>query len=214
MGLYATTIFPRVMDWVLSGERFNRERRDLLIQATGHVLELGFGTGLNLPHYPPAVTSVAAVDPVILLAKTIHRRVARASFPVAISRASAEALPYPDAHFDCVVTTFTLCSIPDPMTALREVARVLKRNGRLLFLEHGRSDDPTVARWQDRLNPIQNVLACGCHLNRPIDQLMVRAGLRLGPLDRYLLAGVPRIAGEMYRGTAIRPPMESPRTKH
>lgn len=207
MGLYATIIFPRLMDWVLRGERFNRERRHLLVAAEGRILELGFGTGLNLPHYPPHITSVSGVDPVRPLPQRIRRRLAQTVFPVTVSRATAEALPFPDAHFDCVVTTFTLCTIPDPVAALREVARVLKTDGRLLFLEHGRSDDPVVARWQDRLNPIQNVFACGCHLNRPIDQLMIRAGLRLGPVDRYQLAGVPRIMGEMYRGAATRPPM-------
>src|SRR5205085_12055620 len=106
------------------------------------------------------------------------------------------------ASFGCVVSAWTLCTIPDVAAALREVARVLRPEGRLLFLEHGRSDDPAVARWQDRLNPLQNVIACGCHLNRQIDALIAASPLALVDLDRYVLPGMPRLFGEMYRGSA------------
>ncbi|NJL16264.1 MAG: methyltransferase domain-containing protein [Nitrospira sp.] len=123
-------------------------------------------------------------------------------FPVEITHQGAEQLPYQDQIFDTVVSTWTLCTIPDPVLALREVGRVLKPGGRLLFLEHGRSDDRTIAVWQDRLNPIQNVLGCGCNLNRRIDQLIIQAGLTIAHLDRFSMPNVPRLAGEMYRGTA------------
>lgn len=200
--MYATYIFPRLMDWVLRGERFQAERRQLLTPVHGVVLEIGFGTGLNLPHYPPTVTALHTVDPAPLLPDRVARRVAQVSFPVHFQQRSAEQLPFDDATFDDVVSTFTLCTIPDPVRALRDIRRVLKPDGRFLFLEHGRSDDPLIARWQDRLNPLQNILACGCHLNRRIDRLVLDAGLRLDQLDRYCLPGVPRIGGEMYRGTA------------
>lgn len=200
--MYATYIFPRLMDWVLRGERFQTERRLLLTPVHGLVLEIGFGTGLNLPHYPPTVTALHTVDPAPLLPDRVAVRVAQASFPVHIQHVSAERLPYDDASFDYAVSTFTLCTIPDPARALRDIRRVLKPNGHFLFLEHGRSDDPLIARWQDRLNPLQHVLACGCNLNRRIDRLILDAGLRLEQLDRYCLPGVPRIGGEMYRGTA------------
>ncbi|MDR4478494.1 MAG: class I SAM-dependent methyltransferase [Nitrospira sp.] len=211
--MYATYIFPRLMDWVLRGERFQTERRHLLAPAQGVVLEIGFGTGLNLPHYPRTVTALHSVDPAPLLPDRVARRVAQAAFPVHIRHVSAERLPYDDAAFDCAVSTFTLCTIPDPASALRDIRRVLKPNGRFLFLEHGRSDDPVIARWQDRLNPLQNFVACGCNLNRRIDQLVLDASLRLNQLDRYSLPGVPRIGGEMYRGTAYRhePPGEHAR---
>lgn len=202
LAMYATYIFPRLMDWVLRGARFQTERRRLLAAAHGMVVEIGFGTGLNLPHYPPTVTALFAVDPAPLLPHRVAQRVASAAFPVHLQHVTAEELPYGNATFDCAVSTFTLCTIPDPLRSLREVRRVLKPNGRFLFLEHGRSDDPATARWQDRLNPLQRRLACGCNLNRRIDRLVIEAGLQIEQLDRDLLAGVPRIGGELYRGIA------------
>ena len=202
LAMYATYIFPRLMDWVLRGARFQTERRRLLAVAHGMVVEIGFGTGLNLPHYPPTVTALYAVDPAPLLPDRVAQRVASAPFPVHLRHVTAEELPYDDRTFDCAVSTFTLCTIPDPLRSLREVRRVLKPNGRFLFLEHGRSDDPATARWQDRLNPLQCRLACGCNLNRRIDRLVSEAGLRIEQLDRDLLPGVPRIGGELYRGIA------------
>ena len=112
-------------------------------------------------------------------------------------------MPYDDRVFDFVVSTWTLCTIPDPVAALREIRRVLRPDGQFLFAEHGRSDDPRTARWQDRLNPIQNLVACGCNLNRRIDRLVTEAGLTLTHLDRFVLPGIPRLGGEMYRGQAI-----------
>ncbi len=200
---YATYLFPRLMDWVLRGERFRSERQRLLASVQGIVLEIGFGTGLNLPYYPRTVIALHTVDPARLLPDRVARRTAEAPFPIHIQYVSAERLPYDDATFDCAVSTFTLCTIPDPVAALRDVRRVLKPESRLFFLEHGRSDDTTIARWQDRLNRLQNLFACGCNLNRRIDQLVAQAGLTIEELDRYRLPGVPRIGGEMYRGFAV-----------
>jgi ubiquinone/menaquinone biosynthesis C-methylase UbiE len=202
MGLYSRHIFPRLMDWVMSGRDFQRLRTDLLQDARGEVLEIGFGTGLNLVHYPASISRLSIVDPADLLPKKVAERIATVSFPVHTTHVTAETLPYPDRRFDTVVSTWTLCTIPDPAQALREVARILKPEGRLLFLEHGRSDDQTTAAWQDRLNPIQNVIGCGCHLNRQIDRLITQVGLRIANLDRFLLPNVPRLIGEMYRGKA------------
>jgi ubiquinone/menaquinone biosynthesis C-methylase UbiE len=192
------------MEWVTAGEEFLRLRKELLSPVHGEVLELGVGTGLNLPHYPKAITWLHAVDPVMLLPKTVAKRAALQSFPVRIEHITAEMLPYGDCSFDYVVSTWTLCTIPDPVKALQEVDRVLKPEGTYLFLEHGRSDDKNIARWQDRLNPLQNLLGCGCHLNRRIDQLIVEAGLKVVALDRFRMERVPRIGGEMYRGAAVR----------
>lgn len=204
MGFYCEHIFPRLMEWVMAGEEFYRLRRELLASSRGCVLELGIGTGLNLPHYPETVTELHAVDPAQLLPKTIAARSARLSFPVRLQKGTAETLPHADQRFDYVVSTWTLCTIPNPVLALQEVGRVLKPGGRFLFLEHGRSDNRTIAAWQDRLNPIQNVIGCGCNLNRQIDQLMTQAGLRITWLDRFSMNEVPRLGGEMYRGTATR----------
>jgi SAM-dependent methyltransferase len=202
MGLYSAYIFPRLMDWVMSGAGFQRLRNEVLQSARGEVLEIGLGTGLNLPHYPVGVSRLRAVDPAPLLPDRVTERIARAPFPVELSRTGAEHLPYDSRSFDYVVSTWTLCTIPDPVRALQEVRRVLKPTGRLLFLEHGRSDEGTIAKWQDRLNPLQNVIGCGCNLNRPIDQLISKAGLHILQLDRFVMEGVPRIGGELYRGIA------------
>lgn len=204
MGLYATQIFPRLMDWVMARPAFSQLREALLQLASGEVLEIGFGTGLNLRHYPTTITRLSIVDPATLLPAKVARRMAAAPYPIQTTHVTAENLPFPDRHFDYVVSTWTLCTIPDPVQALQEVARVLKSEGHFLFLEHGRSEDQKIAAWQDRLNPIQNVMGCGCHLNRQIDRLITQSGLSIAHLDRFSMQGVPRLAGEMYRGTATR----------
>jgi ubiquinone/menaquinone biosynthesis C-methylase UbiE len=202
MGFYADRIFPYLMDWTLSRSRFRELRQEALASAYGSVLEIGFGTGLNLPHYPRTVTKLIVLDPAVLLPARVARRIASASIPVEVTHRSAEALPFEDHRFDCVVSTFALCTIPDPKAALKEVRRVLKPGAAYVFLEHGRSDDARVAGWQDFFNPLQQRLACGCNLNRPIEALIRGAGLQVDRLDRFRLPGVPRILGEMYRGRA------------
>ncbi|MGQ0810946.1 MAG: class I SAM-dependent methyltransferase [Nitrospiraceae bacterium] len=203
MRLYANHVFPYLMEWVMGREPFREERRRTLKQAHGEVLEIGFGTGLNLPFYPTGVTWLHAVDPANLLPRVVEERGAAASFPIQIQHVSAETLPFESARFDCAVSTWTLCTIADPVKALREVRRVLKPDGSLLFLEHGKSDDAQVAKWQARLNPLQRVVACGCNLNRPIDALITEAGFRVTALDRFLMPEVPRLGAEMYRGIAV-----------
>ncbi|MDF0667774.1 MAG: class I SAM-dependent methyltransferase [Nitrospira sp.] len=188
----------------MAREEFHRLRTEILVPVQGDVLELGIGTGLNLPHYSKAVTILHAVDPALLLPKTVAARRARLAFPLHIQRGTAEELPYGDRLFDYVVSTWTLCTIPDPVLALQEVGRVLKPGGHFLFLEHGRSDDQKIAVWQDRLNPIQNLIACGCNLNRQIDRLITQAGLNITRLDRFAMETVPRLGGEMYRGAATK----------
>jgi ubiquinone/menaquinone biosynthesis C-methylase UbiE len=205
VGLYATQIFPRFMDWVMAGEEFRHLRTGLLAQVHGEVLELGIGTGLNLPHYPKTVTGFHAIDPANLLPKIVTERSVGQPFPVCIQHITAESLPYDDQSFDIAVSTWTLCTISNPVKALREVGRVLKPDGVFLFLEHGRSEDERIAAWQDRLNPVQNIIGCGCNLNRKIDQVISQAGLKIMTLDRFRIQSVPKIAGEMYRGAATRP---------
>ena len=202
MGFYADHIFPRLMDWSLRGPQHQVEREKALQSVRGEVLEVGFGTGLNLRHYPPGVTRLTAIDVANMLQVRVARRIAAVPFSVTRAALSGEKLPFPDGQFDCVVTTLTLCSIADPVAALREMRRVLKAQGTYVFLEHGRSDDARVARRKDFFNPLQRRLACGCNINRRIDALIRDAGLEIRSLERYVLRGNPRIMAEMYRGVA------------
>jgi ubiquinone/menaquinone biosynthesis C-methylase UbiE len=190
------------MDWVMGGEEFQRLRTTALRDARGEVLEIGFGTGLNLPHYPAGISSLSLVDPACILPQKAAERAARVPFPVHRQHITAETLPFRDYQFDSVVSTWTLCTIPDPVKALHEIRRVLKPDGCLLFLEHGLSNDARTAAWQHRLNPIQNVIGCGCNLNREIDQLIKQSGLQILQLVRFRMPHVPRIGGEMYQGLA------------
>ena len=204
MGWYAQHIFPRLMDWSLQSATLQAERQEALATAQGHVLEIGFGTGLNLPHYPSSVTRLTAVEPATLLPKRVANRIAQAQMPVNLLSHHAEHLQLPAESFDAVVSTWTLCSIDNLPAALSEICRVLKPQGQFLFLEHGRSQHAATAWWQDLCNPVQRQLACGCNINRPLDRLIAEAGFAVVRLDRYQLTGVPRILGEIYRGAAVR----------
>lgn len=179
------------------------QRRTALASLRGHVLEIGFGTGLNLPHYPQQVARLTAVDSESLLPSRVAARIAEARMPVEQFELDAGGrLPFEADFFDGVVTTFTLCSIADVARALYEIRRVLKPDGDYVFLEHGRSDDPRVAKRQDFFNPIQKLIGRGCNINRRIDDLISAAGLQINRLDRYQMPDTPRILGAMYRGVA------------
>jgi len=202
MGWYTRHIFPRLMDRILRRPNFQRERRRALAPAYGEVLEVGFGTGLNLPHYPPTVISLIALDPVLALQPRVAQRLAAAPMPVICVQGTAEKMPFDNARFDCVVTTWTLCSIPDVVGALRHIQRVLKPGGSYVFLEHGRSDDPHLARWQDIYNPLHKYLAAGCHVNRPIDTLIAHSGMQITQLDCFTMPNMLPLLSRMYRGIA------------
>ena len=203
MGLYSSYIFPRVLDWLGGTPYFDEQRKFALDPTRGSVLEIGFGTGLNLPHYPLQVTKLTVVEPGRMLPSRVARRIAKARMPVEQFQLDASRrLPFDDKSFDSVVTTLTLCSIGDVTSALAEIRRVLKRDGQYVFLEHGRSDDPRVAKRQDFFNPIQKIVGCGCNMNRPIDRLIKDAGFEIVTLERFLIPDTPRVLSEMYRGTA------------
>ena len=194
----------RLLDFVM--RQMNELRPDTVGLAEGRVLELGFGTGLNLDFYGPGVKAVVGVDPKAAEGfGPTEARVAAAAFPVerALVRAD-QPLSYADAEFDSAVSTWTLCSIPEPVEALVEVRRPLQPGGRFVFLEHGRAEAPGTARWQDRLNPHWRRVADGCNINRRIDRLVEDSGLRLESLDRFRAAG-PGIFAQMYRGVAVKP---------
>jgi len=178
-------------------------RRALLADVRGEVLEIGFGTGLNLPHYPPEVKKLTTVDPNPGMSALARRRVAASSIPVESRLLDAERLPFSEGLFDGVVSTWTLCSIPNIDQALREVRRVLKPGGRFYFLEHGLSHEVNVQKWQHRFTPLSRTFADGCHLNREI-QTLIQKHFTIAQLDRFYLAGAPKIAGYFYRGTAAK----------
>jgi ubiquinone/menaquinone biosynthesis C-methylase UbiE len=199
--VYDDWVVPRVLNLALGTKVVGEERGKALAGVKGRVLEVGFGSGHNLPHYPPGVERVVGVDPSGESARLARRRIARAPFPVELVPLAGEQLDAADGSFDSVVCTFTLCTIGDPLAALGQMRRVLAPGGCLFFVEHGRSDEPRVQRWQDRLNGAQRWLFGGCNLNRPMDQLITEAGFELVSLERYYAPG-PRPWGYLYRGVA------------
>lgn len=204
MSLYHHYVFPYLLDLAMASPALRKPRQRTLAAASGRILEIGFGTGRNLQHYPPSVTRIEAIDPDLDLDRLSQPRIRHASIAVDFHHLDAEHLPFAQDSFDTVVSTMTLCSIPDVGHALREIHRVLKPGGQFLFLEHGRSPDPGVARWQDRINPHWMPLAGGCHLNRPIRELVEDAGLVPAAVRNYYLRKSPRFVGYMTEGAAAK----------
>lgn len=201
MGFYRDEIVPRINNAVMSSGEFSRIRKRVAADLHGDVLEVGFGSGLNVPHYPPAVSRVLAVDPATVGRKLAAKRIAASPAAVEWVGLDGQQIPLESASVDHVLTTWTLCTIPDVHGALSEIRRVLRSGGSLHFVEHGRSPDRSVARWQDRLTPLQRRLAGGCHLNRPIDQLLADSGLEIARLDNYYASG-PKTFSYMFEGIA------------
>lgn len=193
----------RLLDWMM--RQMNDLRPEVLAGVEGDVLEVGFGTGLNLPFYPASVRRVTGLDPNPADGlEALEQRVAAAPFAVERCALAADGeLPFDAGRFDAVVTTWTLCSIPDAPRALSEMRRVLKPGGRYVFIEHGRAPAASTARWQDRVNPLWRRIAGGCNMNRPIDELVRASGFELQGLERFRHDG-PSLLAHMYRGTAVR----------
>jgi ubiquinone/menaquinone biosynthesis C-methylase UbiE len=179
-------------------------RARTLDQSRGRILELGFGTGLNLSHYPAAVKRIVAVDPNPGMAALARKRIAEAGIEVEHHQITAEELPFDASSFDSVVCTLTLCSIPRVEDSLAEVRRVLKPGGQFLFFEHGRHPDARVSRWQDRLNPCWGWIFGGCNINRDMRALVQGSGLALTDLENPILPSTPRSVGYCYLGRAVR----------
>ena len=202
MGFYENRILPRLLDLAMRQEQLTAYRRRLVPEARGRVLEIGVGSGRNLPFYGSAATEVVGLDASARLLEMARAALPEGTAPpIELIEASAESIPFDDRSFDTVVVTWTLCSIPDVETALREMRRVLAPSGRLLFVEHGRSPDRGVTRWQDRLTPMWKRLAGGCHLNRPVRSLLEHSGFRVEQLATGYAQG-PRPMTFMYEGVA------------
>ena len=203
MSFYRDSVLPHIVHLSMRQETFEPYRRRVVARASGRVLEIGVGSGLNLPMYGEKATLIVGLDPSAKLLSMACAAAARPALSMELVEGSAEAIPLPDQSVDTVVSTWTLCTIPDVARALAEMRRVLTPDGRLLFAEHGRSTDRSVVRWQDRLTPLWKRIGGGCHLNRPIGTLIEDAGFRIEQIQTGYMKG-PRPMTFMYEGVARR----------
>lgn len=203
MGWYGEHVLPRLLDAAVDTEHARRIRARVAAGLSGAVVEVGFGSGHNLPHLPARVTRLFAVEPSRPSVRRADARIATFAIPVELVGLDAQRLPLPDASADAALCTWSLCTIPDPVAAVREVARVLRPGGRLHFVEHGLAPDEDVRRWQSRLNPLQQRFVGGCTLDRDIPALLQSGGMTLTHLDRYYGPGEPKALAAMYEGTAV-----------
>lgn len=202
MGFYGERVFPRAMNRLMNTKQTRETRARVCAPLSGDIVEIGFGTGLNLPHLPPAVTVVLAVDPLERGRTLASGRIAASPVSVEFVGLDGQLLPLADDSADAALSTWTLCSIPDPVAAVREINRVLRPGGTLHFVEHGCSPDPGVRKWQRRLNPIQRRIACGCNLDRDIPSILKDAGLSVDSLNTYYMKGSPKTLGWTFEGVA------------
>jgi ubiquinone/menaquinone biosynthesis C-methylase UbiE len=203
MRFYGEQVLPRLIN-VACGMKTGDPLRSRVCEGlAGQVVEIGFGSGLNVPFYPAAVTEVAAVEPADVGWKLAGKRVAASPVPVRRSGLDGQSLTFPDGSFDAALSTWTLCTIPDVAAALREVRRVLKPGGTLHFVEHGLAPDQRVRRWQHRLEPMQQRLFGGCHLTRPIIDLLSSAGFTIAEVDVFYEKGAPKFLAADSLGLAV-----------
>ena len=203
-GFYQRRVFPWINDRLCADPQIEKIRADALVAARGRVIEIGFGTGLNLRHYPPAVRSLVAIEPNSGMQDRAASRINDSGIPVDVVTGLAESIPLPDGEFDTAVSVLTLCSVSDPGRVLSELRRVLRDDGQLLLAEHGLADEEGVARWQNRLNGVQNTVACGCNLNRPIARLVEEHGFRFQTLRQFYAPKMPRTHGWLTVGAAVK----------
>ena len=205
MGVYGEQVLPRIVNCACGLKAVAPLRRRVCEGLEGEVVEIGFGSGLNVPFYPAAVTRVAAIEPADVGWKLAEKRLTATSVPVQRSGLDGESLPFEDDSFDAALSTWTMCTIPDVAAALSELRRVLRPGGTLHFLEHGLAPDERVRRWQHRLEPMQKRIFGGCHLTRPVVDLLTVAGFTIADLDVFYEEGSPKFMGADSLGAAVSP---------
>jgi ubiquinone/menaquinone biosynthesis C-methylase UbiE len=205
MSFYEDRVLPWLIDHAMRQHQLRPYREQAIAAARGRTLEIGIGSGLNLPFYSAAVDQVLGIDPSTALLRLARRRIAQAKAPILLVCGTAEELPFPTGSFETVVTTWTLCSVRDPAKALAEIRRVLVPGGRFRFVEHGLAPEASVARWQHWLTPCWRRVAGGCHLDRPVDALIHRADLELRTIETDYMPG-PRPWTFLYQGEAFKAP--------
>ncbi|MFT5577710.1 MAG: ubiquinone/menaquinone biosynthesis C-methylase UbiE [Paraglaciecola psychrophila] len=203
MGFYDNHILPHVINVACGGKPVSKQRQKIVPQAQGRVLEIGMGSGLNIPFYnPDKVEMVWGLEPSEGMRKKARRRVEAAPFELQWLSLPGEQIPLDENSADTVVLTYTLCTIPDWKTALQQMRRVLKPGGKLLFSEHGKAPDEAVKQWQDRINPYWNKIAGGCHVNRDIPALLTEGGFNIKEIETLYMPSTPKFAGFTYWGYA------------
>ena len=202
MSFYRDRVFPRVMNKVCNTNETRRLRTEVCAGLFGEVVEIGFGTGLNLAHLPSSVSRLLAIDPMRRGRELAEERLVAADVPVDFVGLDAETLALDDDSVDGALSTWTLCSVPEPVAAVRELARVLRPGGTFHFVEHGLAPDPGVRRWQNRLNGVQRRVACGCNMNRDIPAIIEAGGMTVTSLDTFYANGSPKVLGWTFQGTA------------
>jgi ubiquinone/menaquinone biosynthesis C-methylase UbiE len=200
---YGEQVLPRVQDKIMSVKRLREARSRVCAGLSGTVVEVGFGTGLNAPYYPPAVTKVVAIEPSRVCMRIAEPRIAQSTTPVVYGGLTGEQLDLPSGEFDAVLSTWTLCTIPNLEAALDEARRILRPRGSFHFIEHGHAPDAKVARWQARIEPLWKPVAGGCHLSRPIADFIAKAGFEIERLDTYYFKTAWKPFGHTYEGTAV-----------
>ena len=205
MGLYDRFLLPPLLNAAMSAKPIRYQRKKVVPRAEGRVLEIGFGAGHNLPFYDASkVTHLWALEPSKEMRERAAERVSQSSLPVEFLDLPSEQIPLENEEADTILITYTLCTIPDVAKALSEMRRVLKPEGKMIFCEHGEAPDPSVKRWQERLTPAWKFIGGGCHLGRPIPQLIHDAGFRVTGMETMYLPGTPRFAGFNYWGDAVK----------